>query len=392
MKVIMLPTMLFLLIGIFFFGMILIKLSKNNPKHAMILILVPVVCIVFFLSMFFRFFQVRNTITQTAHKEIHSIATAEPYSNSFSPIWSEGIENEFDTDVYPSKKAAIDSIGRRIVKHFPDIIKEYGYQPEEITVFPNSQDMQLVEELRDVIAKLYPDIKCRIGLNGMFSFQDVTNKIGIFFYINSKMIGEQNSISENITAGTIQANILAYLKEPIVIEADFNTKPWIENFSSFINSRPNKNYLVAKSNETCLTPEEADRQAMNQAVEQIGPRLLSYLNPNKLEYKDILESGIVADKFVQSFDGSAGKIWREAILLDVSPAKLTHLANMISNAGRESSMSWARTILSIVGLFVLIIIVYAFLNAATRGYYTWSLRIVLIILGTIFLFIILTIS
>jgi len=37
--------------------------------------------------------------------------------------------------------------------------------------------------------------------------------------------------------------------------------------------------------------------------------------------------------------------------------------------------SWARMFLSVLGLLVLITVVYAFLNAATKGYYTWSLRL-----------------
>ena len=36
---------------------------------------------------------------------------------------------------------------------------------------------------------------------------------------------------------------------------------------------------------------------------------------------------------------------------------------------------------SIVGLLVLITVIYAFLNAATKGYYVWSLRIAGIVLA-----------
>ena len=36
---------------------------------------------------------------------------------------------------------------------------------------------------------------------------------------------------------------------------------------------------------------------------------------------------------------------------------------------------------SVIGLLVLITAVYAFLNAATKGYYAWSLRIAGIVLA-----------
>jgi hypothetical protein len=194
-----------------------------------------------------------------------------------------------------------------------------------------------------------------------------------------------------LQSGKFQAT-LSYLGKSTIISIDYVEQPWVENFASFQNSQTNKNYIVAKSNETSISPEDADWQAMNQAINQVAPKLLSYLNPNTLEGKDIIASGIVVDKFVQSFEGSSGKIWREAILLDVSPVKLQHLANMISNTGRERYMNWARMISSIVGLFILITIAYAFLNAATKGYYSLTLKIVGVILAAIFLFIILTLS
>ena len=50
---------------------------------------------------------------------------------------------------------------------------------------------------------------------------------------------------------------------------------------------------------------------------------------------------------------------------------------------RARKMTWARMLLSIVGLLVLISLVYAFLNAATKGYYVWSLRIAGIVLALI---------
>jgi hypothetical protein len=38
---------------------------------------------------------------------------------------------------------------------------------------------------------------------------------------------------------------------------------------------------------------------------------------------------------------------------------------------------------SILGLLMLITVVYAFLNAATKGYYAWSLRIAGIVLALV---------
>jgi hypothetical protein len=90
---------------------------------------------------------------------------------------------------------------------------------------------------------------------------------------------------------------------------------------------------------------------------------------------DIFEGNFVLDRFVQSFEGTAGKIWRQALLIDASTEKLTKLARRKAVAMRETKRTWARVTVSVFGLILLITAVYAFLNAATKGYYVWSLRI-----------------
>jgi len=85
----------------------------------------------------------------------------------------------------------------------------------------------------------------------------------------------------------------------------------------------------------------------------------------------------------------AGPIWREAILVDTSEAKLSRLAQKKIVVTRVKRQSWVHTGATLAGMFLLIWIVYMFLNAATRGYYSWALRIALIVLMYIGVFLIL---
>jgi hypothetical protein len=195
-------------------------------------------------------------------------------------------------------------------------------------------------------------------------------------------------------SGTIQARIFCGPRQSIV-STKYNNKTWVENFSDFVNIQPDKQYIVAKSSESCLAPGEAEQQAMEDACVQASGMLKDYsrqtseynlVNNLKASPADIQESGMVIDKFVQSFDGSAGKIWRQAILLDVSPEKLNQLADKIAGITQVRRQRRLSTVGSIAGLFVLITIVYIFLNAATKGYYAWSLRIVGVVLALILIF------
>ena len=385
------PLLIMLSIGIIvgFIGFILlfIKLLKSKPKFAALLLIVPVVLVLLGL-MFFVNIRVPHSTSLITRPAIQQAVSFNSYPNSPSPIWSEGIENEFEADVYPSKTAAVRSIALKLNKEFRNIMPD-SKMPETIVILVNPQELELADQLRDAIIKRYPEIKSRIVTN--YSNSDVNEAYIDLDLAETQTTNVSQGFRNILQSGTFQASLSNQGKSTI-IKVNYVDQPWVENFASFANSQPNKNYIVAKSNETSISPEDADWQAMNQAVNQVGSRLSRYLNPNTLEGKDIIASGILVDKFVQSFEGSSGKIWREAILLDVSQPKLQHLAVMISNTGRERAMDWMRMISSIVGLFILITIAYAFLNAATKGYYSLTLKIVGVILAAIFLFIILTLS
>jgi len=133
-----------------------------------------------------------------------------------------------------------------------------------------------------------------------------------------------------------------------------------------------------------MTEAEANNQAVQNACAQVADMLgqnsprrsggpISFAKP--VNSTDILEGGFILDRFVQSFEGTAGKIWRQALLIDASAGKLKKLARQKAVIAQARKMTWARMFFSIAGLIVLITVVYAFLNAATKGYYAWSLRI-----------------
>jgi len=234
-------------------------------------------------------------------------------------------------------------------------------------------------------------MRCRIDI-------DVTpmqqNEIGILLE-KTRTHSVHLPQGNDIVSGTFGVTISNQSRKTM-ITVDFVEKPWIENFSDFMNVQPDKQYIVAKSSESCLAPGEADQRAMEDACVQVSGMLngysppirygVNYVNGLKANPADIQESNMVIDKFIQSFDGSAGKIWRQAILLDVSPEKLNQLADKIAGITRVRRERRLSTIGSIAGLFVLITIVYIFLNAATKGYYAWSLRIVGVVLALILIF------
>ena len=139
---------------------------------------------------------------------------------------------------------------------------------------------------------------------------------------------------------------------------------------------------MAQSTESCTTQAQANQQALVSAARQLSTLLKQGFGgpaptPSAATVKasDVLRGDVVVDRFVQSFDGTAGRIWRQAFLVDTSKDKLTRLLYTKVVKRRALRCTWARRIASGLGALVLITAVYALLNAATRGYYVWSLRI-----------------
>jgi hypothetical protein len=131
-----------------------------------------------------------------------------------------------------------------------------------------------------------------------------------------------DNLRDVIIAGTARANVMTGNRQ-IGMSADFEEKPWIENFYGLWNDRPNTRLIIAKSTESCLTEAEANGQAMADACNQLTellrqtPRAQATPSlPRNVTANDILEREFIVDRFVQSFDGRAGKIWRQALLID----------------------------------------------------------------------------
>jgi len=249
-----------------------------------------------------------------------------PSNIGSAPIWTEGVEDQFEADVYPSRRSAERAIGLR------------------------TKDQAGVK-LNTVNIETYP-------------------------------APWSNEPESRLNSGRVEATVTDNNKQT-TISASFVAKPWVENFADFVNRSPKDKWILARSQRSCTSQAEAEQQAMSDACRKIA-QLLNQVRRRRSGFTvnpaDIRSGGFIADRFVQSFDGSAGRIWRQAILINASQDKLTELASQKMITWRSWRVRWIHECISIVGITLLIFAVYLFLNAATRGYYTWSLRMVAIAL------------
>jgi len=316
------------------------------------------------------------------HRQEVSMQTSSArYEETASPIWQPGIEDEFEADVYSSRLSAVRAIGLRIAEPVRQILGEIP--PSRIILFRGAHDDELLEQFGQAVGRAFGGIRWTIAPETMAVQKDEVG-IRLDFVKVQTYPAQWSSESENgMTSGTIQATVLA-AEAQASIRAEFVNRPWVEDFSGFLNTQPKRQFIIAKSTDSCTTEAEANRQAIQDAREQVGrmiERIAQRLSAKPLSFipqvssDDLFEGDLILDRFVQSFKGTAGRIWRQALLIDVSSEKLTELARRKVEMAQAVRSSWARMFLSVLGLLILITMVYAFLNAATKGYYTWSLRL-----------------
>jgi hypothetical protein len=322
-----------------------------------------------------------------------------------APIWSAGVDTELDADVYPSEFAALRATSAKLGKSIRDLAPDANAVPSVI-VFQEAHPYQLIAELRDAIRRALPEVSCNIESESRPSKADelvvtlyrqetaarpapwtrgetaVSRGPGLVQYVS----GEPDV--PLVASGELDIN-LSGPHGKVRIPIRFTQKPWLEDFATFASGRPEQAFIIARSLGTCTSEGEANQQALNDAcarlTEAIGHRSGSKLGPSAppITPTDVLQGGFIVDRFAQSLEGSTAKIWRQALLLDVSGPKLAQLSRVKVGEYRQVRESWARMGLSVVGVVLLIGVIYFFLNMATRGYYEWSLRIASVVLAAV---------
>jgi len=169
-------------------------------------------------------------------------------------------------------------------------------------------------------------------------------------------------------------------------QAAFVSKPWLTDPAGVGSRRPGRRWIVGISQDGRTTVHEAESAALQAAAvrlaREVRPRL-SLAASRLLDEAALVErvarltsgNGMVLDRFVQRFRRPYGDFWRCAVLVDASPRAVEGLAREVGLGFEARRTSWLRVLASFGGLVGLIAVTYLLLNAATRGYYVWSIRV-----------------
>ena len=340
-----------------------------------------------------EFDRVYEDFVQTPSAPSRPAPPAPPGASS-SPIWSQGVEQEFEADVYPSERAAARALGWRMAEP----IRSVAGDPNatlDVVLFLEGTDRNLVTVLGRAMEQDLPGVTYAIEADLRNIEPD---EVGVTLRISEEVRVQQSSRTKGMKdlpveissrRGKVVATVFTQAGRSSV-EADFVAKSWLENFGAFASERPGQTFLVARSAGTSTSESEAHQQALDDARAQLAKALGKHVKRRfaglpepEITPADVLQGDFIVDRFTQSFDTLAGRVWRHAMLIHLSGPKLAQLAERKGREADSMRMSWARMGLSVIGVLVLIGLIYFFLNAATMGYYEWSLRIAGVVLAII---------
>ena len=174
------------------------------------------------------------------------------------------------------------------------------------------------------------------------------------------------------------------------VSARYVEKPWLA--SPPVLNVSGRRYVVGRSDpyKPAMSEAEAARAARRAAVDEVvamvRPRV-GQAGADERWLRRSVEEKLAAgqfevDRFPQRYDRRVGSIWREAVLLDVSPQNLSMLAGQLSREYRAERQNWLTSTASALGVLLVVYALYRLANAFTRGYFVWSLRTAAVVIAT----------
>lgn len=169
------------------------------------------------------------------------------------------------------------------------------------------------------------------------------------------------------SAGRIECSVAA--GNQTAIEAvDYISKPWLEHFDMFVSGYPERRLIVGYSPELVSSEQEARRQAIRNARNQFAMVVDGVIvRP---------DGSHVLDRFAQKLSRPYGDVWREAVLMDVSPHRMQPRVATIQREVRRIEQTRMSAAGGIVLLFGTTLVICLVLNWLTEGYYRGRLTLV----------------
>lgn len=308
-------------------------------------------------------------------------------SQADGEVWRDVVEEEFETDIYPSATVAARALAHQIAPMVQFRVLPKDVSPTRFTIVPDSglpQESDFSVELASVLETRF-STPAKIGAPAERP-SPISGHVIVTLTCPQKTTQASapwNTNQPEIT-GSLKATVLGEAGE-VAVMTQFIDKPWVAHFDKFVSANPNRNLLLARSHRFAASTEAAfvlaeERgadsitQMMMPLVRQSGMRLIPDIEiQTRNTVRWLINSGVfVEDRFVQRLKRPYGDVYRAAILFEVKPDQLETLKGEIYTISRSRQREQQASVSFIGGavvIFGVVTLLCLFLNHATRGYY-----------------------
>jgi hypothetical protein len=186
-----------------------------------------------------------------------------------------------------------------------------------------------------------------------------------------------------LAKGTLVADIKGP-KGNEIVRANLDEKPWLER-------SPGRDFLVVTSGPPATSKEDALRELRLRAVEAVSTVIFTRTNsqpgmaasPDDVRTQARLrlvgEGAAFTDMAVVAVDRPYGRVWSASALVRVAPDEVGQMAHAARGLTVERRKSFAAAAGGSAGMLLVLLAVYAGVNAVTRGYFRMQLRVAVVL-------------
>ena len=355
------------------------------------------ICLLLIIIGIFGLFslRMRPVIVHPAYTEAVSSQGATIQTIKDPIVWRDGLEEELMPVVYSSPQTAAYGLGVQLQETLAALQKA----PTQIVIAENAGDLDiaLLEQLRRGLKYVFPDAAIAIAAE---TSAEVPSEGSIRITLHLQDVREPSiqipeiqrvdivEMAQTIPAGNRQGTLQAVVQtadNKYVKQVQFDDRAWLYDPETFRSTVGRGRWAVIASRDTAVTKEQVTEQIEQAAASYLDEQLRQDgMSRSNIQPMDLRNYGFVVDEYFQQLQGLSGPIWRGALLLEVSPRRLQMLQQGKTVAVSQVRKTWAYRILSLLGMILIISLLYAIVNALTKGYYSIVSAIIAIGCAAIF--------
>jgi hypothetical protein len=349
---------------------LIVYITKRAGKKALILIPIVLLVVVFLSLSSYR------RVATVSSFDLPGFALQKDMQTQ-SAIWNEAIDGYLEADQY----ATIEDAARFMGSHVAGQLKPGETARKMVVYGQDPVTMRVLNAFADTVRSQLnlTDIRVESYMPSVLPSDPNLWVCALEVPKHQKAKKTMNGLPLNTGSGTLRLRFEN--QSNMNHSVQFFEKDWLKTLSPLHDS--GHAVIVARSSSSCTDETEARDQAMSQAV-LMTEDLLKQANTEygvldqeiEITPQDLQANHLVVDQFSQSLRTSTARVWRHAVLLNLEPQKMQSLLAQKTRQIRHTHRTWAKNLMSLAGLALVVFILYIFLNAATKGYYAWSLRVI----------------